>query len=422
MTPEAESQPTRRKHPWGYLLVISLLQTFASLAHMIFAPIGGFLQRDLFLTSTQLGGLSTAAFSGTMITSVLAGWLIDRYLVRRMILVGPAIMAVALLAAGWTTTYWGLWLLLLALGMGNGSVSPLTSKAIAGWFPPYSRGLAMSIKQSGVTLGVAVGALVLPWIAGTFGWQSAFQVAGLMLAVVVVMSYLLYRDPQNQPVSTYTGPVTVSTLSVLRQPLIISIILMGFFYCGYQLTVQTFYVPYLTQAVGFSDVTAAAYLAVLQLGGVVGRPFLGVMSDRSGQRLPLLVLLGIMSAAGGIGLWAFPNPPAWLLICLTVWLGVAIFGWVGLHFALITERVPSSMAGRLIGVGTMLNVAGGAVGPIIFGSIIDGTGSYGLAFLVFSVAVLLVAILLRYVPRWFPQPAASAADQGGSMATAEVSH
>lgn len=397
-------EPGGNSSPWRYLIAISMLQTFASLAHSSFAPLGDLLQRDMGLSSAQLGALPLAAFTGSMLTTVVSGWLIDRYNVRPMILLGPTIMAASLVAVGATSTYWGLWMLLLVLGIGNGSITPLTSKAIAGWFPPRTRGLAMSIKQSGVTMGGAIGALLLPWVSAHYGWQAAFQTAGLLLAIVLVYSYLSYNDPPHRPAAVATGHAAVRIGTVVRDPLLITILLMGFFYCGYQLSIQTFYMPYLIQSVGLPSYTAATYLFLLQIGGVLGRPFLGIWSDRTGQRLPLLVLLGVASAAGGFFLWLFPDPAPWLLVVLTLFIGMSIFGWVGLQFALITERAPESMAGRLIGVGAMLNVGGAAVGPMVFGALIDSTGSYSWSLASFSAIVLGVALLLKVAPRWFARP------------------
>ncbi|HEY8448893.1 MAG TPA: MFS transporter [Bacillota bacterium] len=390
--------------PWRHLAAVTWLQTFVSLAHMSFAPLSEMLQAALSLSHTQLGALSTAAFGGTMVSTVIAGWLVDRLGVRPSILIGPALMAVALLAVGWGQTYAWLGVLLFIVGIGNGSSSPLTSKAIANWFPPRSRAFAMSVKQSGVALGVALGAIALPWVARLYGWPFAFQVAGGLLLLAVIASYAIYRDPRSADDAAQRAPRHDAAAS-WRQPLLLLVFWMGFAYCGYQTTLQTFFVPYLAEVVGLSSVAAAAFLAVLQLSGMVGRPIAGVISDRLQRRLEVLAALGVLGAIGGLGLKWLPSAGPVALSALTVFLGISAFGWVGLQFTLMTELVDATLAGRVTGVGTMMNVAGGAVGPILFGWLIDRTGSYDFALECFSLFVLVAALLLIALPRWLPAAA-----------------
>ena len=40
-------------------------------------------------------------------------------------------------------------------------------------FPPHARGLAMGIKQTGLTVGVVAAALTLPPVAVRWGWRPA---------------------------------------------------------------------------------------------------------------------------------------------------------------------------------------------------------------------------------------------------------
>src|SRR5690242_17831916 len=66
------------------------------------------------------------------------------------------------------------------LGIGEGFNWPGASKAVAEWFPPQERSIAVAIFDSGSSIDGAVAAAAVPWIAIQFGWRSAFVFSGVL--------------------------------------------------------------------------------------------------------------------------------------------------------------------------------------------------------------------------------------------------
>jgi ACS family hexuronate transporter-like MFS transporter len=66
------------------------------------------------------------------------------------------------------------------LGIGEGVNWPGATKAVAEWFPGQERSLAVAIFDSGSSVGGALAALAIPWIALAFGWRWAFVFSGLL--------------------------------------------------------------------------------------------------------------------------------------------------------------------------------------------------------------------------------------------------
>lgn len=392
-------------NPWRFLVIIAVLQTFSSLAHYSFAPLGYSIQLDLGLSNTQLGSLATVTLAGAVATSGFSGMLIDRYGVRLMMLICPVIMVIALTVAGFTSSYVTLLPPLFLLGLGVGSVTPLTSKAIVDWFPGSNRGVAMSIKQSGVTLGGALGAALLPSLAETWSWGLAMQCSAFMLLVVVIASYTLYRDPETttaKPAERNEPPPRTAT--VLLQPLVAGTLLVGIVFCGYQVMLQTFMVPYLSTSVGLTPVAAGGFLAFMQFTAVVVRPFIGLISDAMRRRVELLIGLGMIGGAAGMLLAVLARiPMMWLLWISALILGITAFGWVGLYFTYLTELVDRAMTGMISGVGYMANMIGAVIGPLLFGMLLDIGGQYGMPLNVFALVTMLCAGLLALIVRLAPQ-------------------
>src|SRR5438132_902257 len=83
-------------------------------------------------------------------------------------------------------------------GSGWSIVNPVLGKAIVDLFPITERGIAMGIKQMGLTLGGGLSALVLPAIAAHWGWRAAVAACAAGMTVPVVFAW--------RPLRALTGP------------------------------------------------------------------------------------------------------------------------------------------------------------------------------------------------------------------------
>ena len=81
------------------------------------------------------------------------------------------------------------------LGIGEGFNWPGASKGVAECFPPAERSMAVAIFDSGSSVGGAVAALSIPWIALQFGWRTAFAFSGLLGLGWLIWWLLVYPAP-----------------------------------------------------------------------------------------------------------------------------------------------------------------------------------------------------------------------------------
>ncbi len=68
-----------------------------------------------------------------------------------------------------------------------------------GWFAPSQRGLALGIRQTGVPLGGAIAALVLPVCLSVSGLRAALAVLAGALLAAAAAGALWLRDPERPP-------------------------------------------------------------------------------------------------------------------------------------------------------------------------------------------------------------------------------
>jgi ACS family hexuronate transporter-like MFS transporter len=85
------------------------------------------------------------------------------------------------------------------LGIGEGLNWPGASKTVAEWFPREERSVAVAVFDSGSSVGGALAALVIPWIALAFGWRWAFVFSGSLGFVWLFLWLYFYHPLHSHP-------------------------------------------------------------------------------------------------------------------------------------------------------------------------------------------------------------------------------
>jgi MFS family permease len=377
---------------WVVLGLATVLQVGVSMPQQTPAAIGPILTRELGLSRSELGLLTSAIWGGMLLGMLPSGMLADRFGERRVIAVGATLLGLVLLLAAQSPGFAWLFGLLLLAAFGSSSASPGGTKAIASWFPPYQRGLAMGIRQMGVTAAGVLASVLLPPIAVAAHWQAAFRtVAGIVLATTAGFA-LLYREAAPHPSAPRVAERGVGAL--FRNRTFVFGTAYAWVFMGALGSAVTYLGVAMHQEVGVSAIVAGYLLAVLQVGGIAGRIGWGLMSDRLGRRAPAMLACGVLTLAI-CALMAFVRGavPLPLVAVLAFLLGLAAMGWNALYLTLVSDQVPVQSAATAIGAGLTISFSGMFIATPIFGLIADRSGSYELSWLALAVWALMGTLL-----------------------------
>ena len=382
---------------WPVLALVTVAHAFGALSVLSVAPLSPFLLDALELSRAQVGLFLPAVYLGGVLMSLPAGWLTDRLGVRLTLGGGLLVIGALVMAAAWTRSLPGLLGALVVAGFGFSVLNPSTGKAVVEWFPPRGRGLAMGIKQTGLTLGGLTGALTLPPLALAFGWRHALATAGAVSVVAAALVLAVYRTPGAPAATVASSWPRLSELSIfMRRPGVIVVFVSGLALSIAQSSVLAYLALYAKETFAVSAVAAGQVLALAQLGGTAARLAWGAASDRffGGRRRPGVVASALLGAAAYALFALGPGLPALGIVPLAILAGAGAFGWVGLYFALVAEIGGARYAGLLTGVAVAFAWSGVLVGPPMFGLLLGSTGSYAWPWLTLSVIATLVAITL----------------------------
>lgn len=348
-----------------------------------------YMKVALNLSLTQVGTLISASSLGVVIGMGVAGLLVDRIGPRRLQAAGTGIIvlftALMVVWQGYEAILIGLFL----VGLTVATVPSAGSRAVFHAFSGGRLGFAMGIRQMGVPLGAALAAALIPLTVTSLGlsgiWVALAVIIGVAGLAFVAVAPRTWKAP-----SVTGGQHSLRELSPALAPALIGILLVAGQYCTLGFTILDLHLRN-----HWSLGLAGLGLALTQVGGGVGRIFLGWVSDRlGGRRAPVVgstALLGALSALAMATLSpTLPAPALWVLLFL---LGVGTVGWNSLVLTWAGESVPVARSGLAMTWTGGTVFLGSAIYPPIFGYIVDVTHQFSLAWLILSVLLFLTALL-----------------------------
>jgi len=147
-------------------------QTFSVLSPVIAA--------QYHLTHTDLAKIIGAFQLSYAITWLIGGIFLDAVGTRIGLIAAVVWWSLVNMLMGFANSVSGFVAFRFMLGIGEGLNWPGASKTVAEWFPSEERSVAVAIFDSGSSVGGALAALVIPWIALAFGWRWSFVFSGVL--------------------------------------------------------------------------------------------------------------------------------------------------------------------------------------------------------------------------------------------------
>ncbi len=354
--------------------------------------------REAFSLSRAVVGLAvTATVLGYTLALFPAGALVDARGDRPVMVAGLAGLGLGAVAVAVAPGVAVLFLALLAVGAAYSVGMPATNRAVVRVAPAGAHGLAVNVKQVGVTAGSGLGAvLVTAATTLALGWRAGFLAAGA-LALAGAGLHALRADRSGAGGS---GSLALPDIAALRAvPGYPALVAAGFFLGAAIFATTGHVVLHMTEAVAAAPGLAGLTLAGVQVAGSAGRLGGGWIADRlpgSDARSAAVVLLGLtgLSVAGAVAVAVAPGPTTAAAAFLV--LGVGIVGFPGLYYACLTAMVPEERLGGATAVGQFVLNVGGLLAPPAAGYVADAT-SYRLAWLGLAAAAVVAGLLIGAV-------------------------
>src|SRR5262249_7280957 len=150
----------------------------------------------------EFGWSRTQVTSGNALSKFLvgplfgffAGWIVDRFGPRRLMLAGIMMAGVALIGLGSMHTLSMFYSFYLINALGYVCGGPLPNQILLSQWFDRSRGKAMGFAYLGIGVGGAVVPLLSYWLTQMFGWRTALQVLGMVIIILSLPLVLLVKE------------------------------------------------------------------------------------------------------------------------------------------------------------------------------------------------------------------------------------
>jgi len=196
MTGDAQSSQIGR-YRWVICALLFFATTINYIDRQILALLKPILDEELKWSNAQYGLVNTFFQGAYAIGLLVFGAFIDRFGTRIGYAVSIAAWSLAAMSHALVGSVGGFFRARVALGLGEGGNFPSAIKAVALWFPRRERAFATAVFNSGTNVGAIIAPAVVPWLAFTWGWRSAFVAAGILGFLWLLLWLPFYDVPEK---------------------------------------------------------------------------------------------------------------------------------------------------------------------------------------------------------------------------------
>src|SRR5712675_1704418 len=336
------------------------------------------VQPEFGATRGEVSLAFTLTMLGFGLGGVATGKISDRFGIVHAMGLSIAVLGVAYVAAGLSTTLWQFIAVHFLIGLGSSATfAPLMAEA-SHWFDRY-RGLAVTIVASGNYVGGAIWPPLVNWGTQATGWRTTHIAIGIFCAVTMTLVLLVLRariggatlrDHENAPPPRVDLRLSTNALTTL-------LCVAGISCCVAMAMPQVHIVAYCGD-LGYGVARGAEMLSLMMAFGVVSSIGSGFIADKIGGIRTLLI--GSVAQGFALLFYLFFDGLASLYV-ISAMFGLFQGGIVPSYAIIVRESMPAREAATRVGLVILASVFGMSFGGWVSGVIFDATGSYGAAFI-----------------------------------------
>ncbi len=401
MIPETPARTTARQRSIAILLGVGVLVNYFDRVNLTVAHDA--LEKSFGVSDVAFGYLLSSYSWTYAVMQLPSGALLDRFGVRRVMLVAILIWAAASGMAAIAGTLMVFFLARLLLGIGEAPTFPANAKAVGLWFPESVRGIPTATFDAAAKLGIGLGTPLLGFVLLRYGVRANFGLTALLSLGFAALFWVVYRDPEKAEKQAEAQAPHVRLADVLRQRKVLGAALGSGAY-NYTFYLLLTWMPiYLKRGLKMSAQAAVLWSAVpwvfaaacgFLVGGVLVDRAIRRGTDSSYVRKAVLVggtACGLLVLAPAAWPVAWPTPAAStavVLACLSLALG-GLAATSPVLWTLPNLLAEPGASGRVGGAINLANQIAAIAAPIVTGYLSVWTHSFKAAFAVAAVVLLL---------------------------------
>lgn len=409
------NQP-KGSYRWTICALLFFATTINYMDRQILSLLKPMLDGELHWTNEQFGQVN-AAFQAAYAVGLLGfGAFIDRFGTRAGYALSIAAWSLAAIGHAAVSTVSGFLGARVALGLGEGGNFPSAIKAVAQWFPRKERALATAIFNSGANVGAIIAPAIIPWLADTWGWRSAFVVAGVAGLLWLAFWLPLYEIPERakrlgkeelayiHSDGVEASVQRISALRLLRHRQAWAFVVAKFLtdpvWWFFLIWLPDYFKKTRGLDIKHSWVLLVSIYSIVTVLSIVGGWLTGYLTRRGYSVSRARKTAMFVAACLVLPIFAVTRVGNWSAVLLIGLAGAAHQAWSANLFTSASDVFPKRAVASVVGLGGMAGSLGGILFPLYSGEMLDRfqavgnvTAGYALLFGICGSAYLLAFAL-----------------------------
>ncbi len=383
------------------ILAIGVLAQAVFAAGFAGIPVTGILMRDEYqYTLSELGLVLGAMGLGVAISELVWGLLTDKLGDKVVLIFGLFAMACVYLAIslqltptdGFIPSYISLGLALMLAGAVGGSINASSGRAVMSWFADGERGFAMSIRQTAIPIGGALGTAIIPWLVSSYDFSVAFTTLASACFLTAFLVLILVKEKQKTAANTVS--MGQNTLSPLANYSVWRVVIAAGLLTVPQMAVLTFGGLYMHDYLKMDLTDITIVLVGVQVFGAFLRVATGKYTDKANNRMQTIKYIAIGCGVACVLLAAVAQMKI-LALFLFMITGVLGHAWHGIGYTEVAIQAGMERAGTALGmIGTTVFIAA-FLTPFMLSRILESF-DWKIAWFVVAILTLLAVPVLLY--------------------------
>jgi sugar phosphate permease len=388
-----------RRSSQTYIVITTFLSLFA-LVGIAYYGLPFFFD---FITK-EFGWSRTTVTSGNALGKLLvgplfgfiAGWLIDKYGPRRLMMAGVLMMGVALVGLSFSDSLGLFYLFYVFNALGYVCGGPLPCQVlISRWFD-RNRGKAMGIAYLGIGTGGAVVPLIAAGIEKNYGWHNSLAALGVLVVLIAFPMVFFIKGSAAKGSQPDTTEPAVSVKSVLTNRNFYLLGIGSMCAIGVVGGVNQHLKLYLRD-LNFSQSQAAHIISLVLLSSLAGRVLIGWLADVIRRKYVMILIYIIVASA--IPLLLVSDFPGRIYLFAVIF-GIGLGGDYMIIPLMAGDLFGVRVLGRTMGIILVADGVAESLFPMLLGALYnDAAKSYALGFTVLICVALAGALIVSFLPK-----------------------
>jgi len=326
-----------------------------------------------------------------------AGWFIDRFGPRRLMLAGILMGGIALVGLSTVSALWQFYLFYTFNALAYMCAGPLPNQVLtARWFNK-TRGKAMGFAYLGIGIGGMLVPQIAKWLNLQFGWHQALMLLGIFTVVISFpMAWIVKENPEERSIETIKQEPSIPLYKIVKGWPFYLLLIGSMCSIGAVAGTNQNLKLFFSLDLKYSQGQSANIMSLVLFASIIGRVLMGWLADKFPKKYVMILIYTLVAVS--IPLLYFASSPGIIYLFAFIF-GMGLGGDYMIIPLMAAELFGVRIMGRVMGLVLTADGLAEAFSPMLVAKLRDISGSYANGFAVLIILAVIGIIAVAMLPK-----------------------